>query len=197
MAYGFVLVGGLSRRMGRDKALLPVEGVPMALRQARKIEQVCGRAAFVGKEPGGLAALGFPFVADGTPERAPLHGLVAALEWSPDASAVVLAADLPFVPPALLAALLSIVEESGAPAAVPTDSGRLQPLSAAWTKRALPALRSAVAAGDLSLRRAAEAACAVVLSGEETAHLPGYVPGAFRNFNTPEEYRALEEEEPA
>ena len=48
MAYGFVLVGGLSRRMGRDKALLPLGGVPMALLQARKLERVCGRAAFVG-----------------------------------------------------------------------------------------------------------------------------------------------------
>ena len=65
---------------------------------------------------------------------------------------------------------------------------------AAWSRSALPALRLAVAEGDLSLRRAVEATRALVLSEEDTALLPGYVPGAFRNVNTPEEYRAVEEE---
>ena len=194
MAYGFVLVGGLSTRMGRDKALLPFGGVPMALLQARKLERVCGRVAFVGKEPGALATLGYPFVADGTKERAALHGLLAALEWCPEDHAIVLASDVPRVPAELLAALLARAEESGAPAVVPTDAGLPQPLCAAWAKGALPALRLAVSAGDLSLRRALEAAGAVVLSEEETARLDGFVPGAFRNVNTPEEYRAAEEE---
>lgn len=194
MVYGFVLVGGRSSRMGRDKALLPVDGVPMALRIARTVERVCGRAAFVGKEPGALASLGYPFVSDGTDERAALHGLVAALEWSPEDVAVVLASDVPSVSADLLAALLARLESTGATAVVPTDAGHLQPLCAVWTKAALPALRALVAEGDLSLRRAVERARADVLSAEETAALPGYRPGAFRNVNTPEDYRAVEEE---
>lgn len=194
MAYGFVLVGGLSARMGRDKALLPVGGVPMALLQARKLEAACGRAAFVGKEPGPIASSGYPFVADGTGERAALHGLVAALAWSPDEENLVLAADVPAVSPELLAALLARLAASGAPAVVPTEGGHPQPLCAAWAKRALPALRRAAAAGVLSMRRAVESSGAVVLSEEETSRLPGYAPGAFRNVNTPEEYRAVEEE---
>ncbi len=180
--------------MGRDKPLLPLGGVPMALLQARKLERVCGRAAFVGKEPGALAGTGFPFVSDATADRAALHGLVAALEACPGDTALVLAADVPRVPEALLAALLDLASRTGATAVVPTDGGHPQPLCAAWTDRALPALRAAVAAGDLSLRRAIEAAGALVLSEEETERLPGFAPGAFRNVNTPEEYRALEEE---
>lgn len=166
----------------------------MALLQARKLERVCGRAAFVGKERGPFAALDYPFVADQSAERAALHGLLAALEWNPDALAVVLAADVPRVPPALLAALLARLEASGAPAVVPSDAGHPQPLCAAWSKDALPALRLALAAGDFSLRRAVEAARALVLTGDETALLPGFRSGAFRNVNTPEEYRAAEEE---
>lgn len=194
MAYGFVLVGGLSRRMGRDKALLPLGGVPMALLQARKLERVCGRAAFVGKEAAPFAALGYPFVADLSAERAALHGLLAALEWSPEELTVVLAADVPRVPEALLAELLVRLEATGATAVVPTAEGHPQPLCAAWSKGALPALRLAVDAGDLSLRRVVEAARALVLSEQETALLPGFASGAFRNVNTPEEYRAAEEE---
>lgn len=194
MGWGFVLVGGLSKRMGRDKALLPLGGVPMALLQARKLERVCGQVAFVGKEPGPLAALGFPFVADSASERAALHGLLAALEWSPETFTVVLAADVPRVPEALLAALLARLAASGAFAVVPTDAGYPQPLCAAWSRGALPALRLAVAAGEFSLRRAVESTRALVLSEEETALLPGYATGAFRNVNTPEEYRAAEKE---
>lgn len=194
MAYGFVLVGGLSTRMGRDKALLPLGGVPMALLQAQKLERVCGRAAFVGKEPAPFAALGFPFVRDRSAERAALHGLLASLEWSPEELAIVLAADVPRAPETLLAALLERLAATGAPAVVPTAAGHPQPLCAAWSKSALPALRLAVAARDLSLRRVVEANRALVLSEEETALLPGFAAGAFRNVNTPEEYRAAEEE---
>lgn len=194
VAYGFVLVGGLSRRMGRDKAFLPLGEGPMAALQARKLEGVCGRAALVGKEAAPYAALGLPFVADGTSERAALHGLVAALRWSPEESALVLAVDLPRVPGELLASLLARAALSGAPAVVPTDGGLVQPLAAVWTKRALPALSQAAERGDLSLRRAVESARALVLAEEETASLPGFVPDAFRNVNTPEEYRAVEEE---
>ncbi len=194
MAYGFVLVGGLSTRMGRDKALLPLGGVPMALLQAQKLERVCGRAAFVGKEPGPFASLGYPFVADHSAERAALHGLLAALEWSPEELAIVLAADVPRVPETLLAALLARLATTGAPAVVPTASGHPQPLCAAWSRDALSALRLAVAAGDLSLRRVVEATHALVLSEEETTMLPGFASGAFRNVNTPEEHRAAEEE---
>ena len=195
MAYGFVLVGGLSTRMGRDKALLPVGGVPMALLQARKLERVCGRAAFVGKDPGALAALGYPFVADGTAE----HGGSPR----PPRGARVVPRGARRRPRRRRAARPGGAPR-GAPGA-PRGDGRdrpssrrtpgiPQPLCAAWTKAALPALRLAVAAGDLSLRRAVEAARAVVLSEEETARLPGFVAGAFRNVNTPEDYRAVEEE---
>lgn len=196
MAYGFVLVGGASMRMGRDKALLPLGDVPMALAQVRKLERLCGRAALVGKDPAPYAALGCRFVADGTVERAALHGLVAALGWCPEETAVVLAVDLPRVPEPLLAALLERSVLSGAPAVVPADAGLPQPLAAVWRRGALPALVSVAAAGDLSLRRAVDAARALVLTEEETAALPGWTPDAFRNVNTPEEYRAAEEARP-
>jgi molybdopterin-guanine dinucleotide biosynthesis protein A len=182
MAFGFVLVGGLSSRMGRDKTLLPVGGVPMAVLAARKLERVCGRAAFVGKSSEPWAGLGYPFVADGTEGRGALHGVVAALDFCPEEAALVLAADVPRVPDELLAALLALLVDTGAPAVVPTGCRHPQPL------------RAAVGAGDLSLRRAAAAAGALVLSEDESARLPGFAPDVFRNVNTPEEYRAVEEE---
>ncbi|HPA51297.1 MAG TPA: molybdenum cofactor guanylyltransferase [Thermoanaerobaculia bacterium] len=194
MAHGFVLVGGLSSRMGRDKALLPIGGVPMALLQARKLGTICTRVSFVGKEPGSLAALGHPFVADGTRERAAVHGVVAALAASPVEECLVLAADLPLVPAELLEALRARRDAVGAAAVAPWDGRGPQALCSAWSTRALPALRASVAGGDLSLRRALESAGALVLSAEETERLPGFRPGVFLNVNSPEDLRALAEE---
>lgn len=166
----------------------------MALLQARKLERVCGRVAFVGKEPGPLSGSGFPFVADGTSEQAALFGLLAALEACSDEAALVLAADVPRVPEAFLSSLIERAESTDAVALVPTGGGHPQPLCAVWTRRALPALRCAAAEGKLSLRRAIETAGALVLSEQETELVAGFVPGAFRNVNTPEEYGDLEKE---
>src|ERR1039458_8407506 len=83
-AYGFVLVGGLSTRMGRDKTRLPYRGTPVALHQAEKLAAVCGRVALVGKDPEIFAGSRFPFVTDGAPEAAAAFGVAAALAFSPE-----------------------------------------------------------------------------------------------------------------
>ena len=45
---GFVLAGGESLRMGRDKALLELAGVPMVVRTAHLVEAVAGTAVVIG-----------------------------------------------------------------------------------------------------------------------------------------------------
>src|SRR5664280_2743269 len=95
MPYGFVLVGGLSSRMGRDKTRLPYRGRPMALYQAEKLAIVCGHVAFVGKDPTTFAATSVPYVIDGAPESAAAFGVAAALAFSPEETNLVLAADGP------------------------------------------------------------------------------------------------------
>ena len=82
MTPGFVLAGGRSRRMGRDKALLSVAGVPMALRVARALaDGGCRPVTLIGRQPA-LAGLGLPVLAEARPDgaRHPLWGVAAALE---------------------------------------------------------------------------------------------------------------------
>jgi molybdopterin-guanine dinucleotide biosynthesis protein A len=193
-AHGFVLVGGLSTRMGRDKARLPYQGGPMALHQARKLAAVCGRVALVGKDAGAFRDFPFPFVEDGTSEPAAALGVAAALAYSPEESNLLLAADLPLVPERFLAALLDVAQDSGAPAVVPVSGGRPQPLCAVWRRAALRALRERFDAGDYSLVDALRALDALLISEDATAAMPGGGPGSFFNVNTPEEYEALERE---
>jgi molybdenum cofactor guanylyltransferase len=197
MPYGFVLVGGRSERMGRDKTLLPYRGVPMALHQAEKLAVVCGNVALVGKDPGTFFGSRFPYVTDESPELAAAFGVAAALAFSPEETNLVLAADLPRCPESFLAALLDVAEAIHAPAVVPVSGGRPQPLCAVWRRSALAPLRARLEAGDYSLVAALRAFHAVLIPEEETAAMAGGAPANFFNVNTPEEYEALEREVPA
>ncbi len=194
MAFGFVLVGGRSERMGRDKALLPYRGRPMALWQAEKLLLVCGRAALVGKARKPFEGVPFPFVLDGAEPQAAAFGVAAALAWSPEETNVILAADIPRCPEEFLTALLDVAEAVPAPAVVPVSDGVPQTLCAVWRRSALVPLLGRLAAGDYSLQGALKPLGAVLIPEEETARMPGGDPSSFFNVNTIEEYEKLEHE---
>jgi molybdopterin-guanine dinucleotide biosynthesis protein A len=195
MPFGFVLVGGRSLRMGRDKTRLPYRGRPMAVFQAEKLAFVCGRAALVGKSKKGLDRCGYPFVEDGAEPHAAAYGILAALAYSPEELNLVVAADIPRVPEAFLGALLEVAEAIPAPAVVPVSGGHPQTLCAVWRRSALVPLTARAASGDLSIIGALKALGAVLIPEKETAAMPGGEPESFLNVNTPEEYARLEEEE--
>jgi molybdopterin-guanine dinucleotide biosynthesis protein A len=93
---GFVLAGGASRRMGRDKALLEVHGEALAQRLARVLTEAgCDPVRIVGNQPE-LASLGLPVVPD-PPDapRHPLSGVVAALALVGGGHALFVPCDLP------------------------------------------------------------------------------------------------------
>lgn len=204
VAWGFVLVGGLSSRMGRDKALLPVGGKALALVQAEKLAAVCGRVFLVGKQPP-VVATRFDFVRDLTPGRAAVHGIVAALTAlgtpppssppSPGAGddwALVLAVDLPALKTEFLAALLERAKASGRAAAAPIAAGHVQGLCSAWNRDALAAVRERIQAGDLRVAGALEAAGAILIPESEVTAMPGGDAAAFLNLNTPEDHEAFQ-----
>jgi len=195
MAFGFVLVGGQSARMGRDKTRLPYRGLPMAIHQAQKLAFVCGRVALVGKAPGAFASSPYPFVLDGSEPHASVFGVLAALAYSPDDVNLILAADLPRISEAFLAALLDVAQHSPAAAAViPVSADGPQPLCAVYRRSALVSLTNRVANGDLSLVSALRGTGALFLPESETAALPDGEADRFLNVNTPEDYAAVEDE---
>lgn len=194
MAFGFVLVGGRSLRMGRDKARLNYRGQPMAYHQAEKLAFVCGRVALVGKDRSPFSDSPFAFVKDEAEPYAPVFGVLAALAWSPDDVNVILAADIPRASEAFLASLLEIAEIIAAPAVVPVSGGLPQPLCAVWRRTALLPLTGRVVSGKLSLVEALNDLGAVVIPEAETGDMPGGEAENFLNVNTPEDYEAIDEE---
>ena len=80
VAVAAVLAGGRSTRMGREKALIPIDGVPLALRTAAILER-CGLTTIsvVGRQRS-LHQLGLPVISDPvTDNHHPLYGIAAAL----------------------------------------------------------------------------------------------------------------------
>jgi molybdopterin-guanine dinucleotide biosynthesis protein A len=184
---GAVLLGGRSRRMGRDKAWLELGGVPCATRVARALAEVCGTVWLVG----GWA----PDSAPGRPVSDPegpacaLRGLVAALGASGAEYVLVSATDQPLVTPVFLRAL---ADAPPADAVVPRDAAGTHPLCARYRRAALLAPARERLAGDaLSLRGLLDAVETCWLEGEALARVdPDGV--ALMNVNTPEELERAE-----
>jgi molybdopterin-guanine dinucleotide biosynthesis protein A len=138
---GILLVGGASSRFGSPKALARFRGETLAERCHRLLAAACDEVLVVGKA-GELGGLPFSVVDDGTPERAPVHGLIAGLRHATHEVVVALPVDVPLVTPDALRAL-------GAACAVPSPT---VPLPGAYPRALLPALEARVAGGELSLR---------------------------------------------
>jgi molybdopterin-guanine dinucleotide biosynthesis protein A len=143
--------------MGTDKALLAVEGVPIAVRVAAALSGA-GAAPIVaiGGDLGALAALGLAARPDPRQGEGPLGGLLSAFEALPGAEVVaVVACDLPWLTAPVVAAVVgALAAEPDAPVAAAVTE-RAQTLCAAWRPAfAAGVLTAAFAAGERSIRRA-------------------------------------------
>lgn len=145
---GFVLAGGLSRRMGQDKALLLVEGMTL-LDRAVHLLRDCGLEAGVlcgsNRILENPAVPCFPDVLGG---MGPLGGLYTGLKRMSGESALFLACDLPFVTPTLVKRLLEAGET--ADITVPEDSrGVVQPFCGVYRRSCLIEVGRMLAEGRL------------------------------------------------
>ncbi len=119
--------------MGRDKAFVTVEGVPMVVRVATTLGAAGARSVIaVGGDLSRLGALGLDARADGRQGNGPLGGLVTAMELAADPVIVVLATDLAWLPPDVVTALLDRLSSDTAADVAAAHSGRREPLCAAW-----------------------------------------------------------------
>ena len=79
---GAVLAGGQSRRLGRDKALLPWSGKPLVLRPFEVLQEAVAEAVIVTVSGRSYDDLGIPVIHDRFEGMGPLAGIHAALDWA-------------------------------------------------------------------------------------------------------------------
>ncbi len=148
-AAGFVLAGGQSTRMGRDKAFLALGGRPLIAHALSILAEAGLRAAIAGAAPEARAALSghAPIIEDSQPGLGPLSGVCAALASTSARSAVFLSVDTPFIPASLLSCLLHSSQITGAPVTVPSVAGFAQTFPAVIDRRIQPLLDAELSAG--------------------------------------------------
>lgn len=167
---GFVLAGGQSSRMGRDKAALEFAGQPLVARALGLFQEAGITAMIAGvPSPAGAAspALGsLPIsalvVADNSPGHGPLSGICTALSIISVRYAVFLPVDLPLLPPSLLVFLVRHAQITGSAVTVPSVSGFSQTFPAVLDRSTLPALENELGSGRYGCFSAFNAAAAAL-----------------------------------
>ncbi|MBM4439741.1 MAG: nucleotidyltransferase family protein [Candidatus Rokubacteria bacterium] len=130
MIVGLVLAAGLSRRMGRPKLLLPLDGKPLVRWSAEALAPFVD-ALFVVTPPAdrelraALAGLPVRFVVNPRPEDGQGTSIAAgAAALPPDTEAVVIAlGDQPRMPAHVVAEVLAAFRREGQPIAAPVFAG--------------------------------------------------------------------------
>jgi molybdopterin-guanine dinucleotide biosynthesis protein A len=187
---GFVLAGGASRRMGLDKASLPMGSERLVDRQIRLLRSVCRSVSIIGP-PHRFADLGIRVYEDDIPGKGPLGGIYTGLRKARTEFSLFLSCDMPFAEARFLRYLCQEALARRAPVTVPPPwtKGRY-PLCAILRRSALPAVRSSLASGQNRLGRLFSKARCRTISKAEFARA-GFSPRIFCNLNTREEYEKV------
>jgi molybdopterin-guanine dinucleotide biosynthesis protein A len=167
---GAILAGGASRRLGRDKALMPLAGKALALRVAAALAPLVSSYWLITNQPLAHAALGLPLVTDLWPHQGPVGGLITALFQARTPWILAAAVDNPFPAPELLKRLVSLSAGTSRPAVVCRSPRGLEPFPGLYAVRLLPRLTDFLQK-DRRPTRFLEACRPLVLSEEEVGRL--------------------------
>ena len=109
-----ILTGGGSRRMGRDKAMLPIGGKTMLQHLIDKYSETLGPVAVSVNTAGRFPFEGAAELVDRYPDMGPLNGLISAFEDTDADKVFMTGTDLPFGDPALVLRLCELMGEADA-----------------------------------------------------------------------------------
>lgn len=178
---GYVLAGGRSRRMGRDKARLVFRGEMLVERALKLVREVSAEAVIVGNR-GDLAEFA-PVVPDAVMDFGPVAGLVAGLGHCGRDWAVFVPVDLPVLSGVLLRQMLEAAEREKGLCVAPFVEDVAEPLCVVLHRTLHDPLEQQMLAGEHKVMRALEGA-----AGSRLVRLPVEGIEQFANLNTPEEF---------
>jgi molybdopterin-guanine dinucleotide biosynthesis protein A len=143
------LVGGKSRRYGRNKALEMFQGERLIDRQVRTLRSLFPEVLAVTHEPELYLHLDVTIVQDVIPRQGPLGGIYTGLLFAQDKSVFVTACDMPFVQPPMINRMVQLAREYDV--VVPENKGSLEPLLAIYSSRCRPHMKRMLDRQDLQV----------------------------------------------
>jgi molybdopterin-guanine dinucleotide biosynthesis protein A len=142
-----ILVGGQSRRMGENKALIRLQpdGPTVIETVVRKLREVTNEVTLVGSDANPYGFLELPQIPDVTPKIGALGGIHTALSGTTSAHLLIVACDMPFLNVTLLRYMAAQPRDYDA--LVPVLD-RPQPLHAIYARSCLPLIEESIRSGD-------------------------------------------------
>jgi molybdopterin-guanine dinucleotide biosynthesis protein A len=184
---GLVLAGGRSRRFGRDKAGIEIDGQALLARIFTLVDSVVERVFVSVRADQVDEALRkhYSLIVDEQPELGPAGGILAAHAHSPDAAWFVIACDMPLLDERSIRLLIESrrAEKAGTGYRSPLD-GLPEPLCAIWEPATLETFRQRVESGGSLSPRDMLADANVELIDAADAR-------ALANVNTPADFERL------
>lgn len=199
-----ILAGGQSRRMGRDKAFLELDGKPLIAHVIERVTRVCTDAMIIANDAPAYARFGLPVIGDVYPGKGSLGGIYSGLQAAHTPYVLAVACDMPFLNDALLRHLISLAPQADVivPRArdlsskVPHRTQRakllakeidLHPLHAVYSKNCLESIRTQLLADDLRIIGFYDMVRVRVVEPEEIDQFdPQHL--SFFNANTPDDF---------
>ena len=174
-----ILAGGQSRRMQREKSLLPVNGRTMIETVIAQIAPHFDEVIISTAAKNKFAFLGLPISEDEMPGQGPLMAILSALRISTHAVNFILACDIPTIQIPFMQKILSLAKAHDI--VVPRyRDGKFEPLFAAYNRDIIPVIEKQIKSGDRKIS-SLFALCRtkfVAMDGQKW----------FRNLNTLREY---------
>ncbi len=181
---GIILAGGKSRRIGREKALLPIgEGRSMIIEMVvEKLKAIFDDVLIISAPPFNYQFLGVKVIRDIIPGKGPLGGIYTGLLSSKNEYNFICACDMPFLNTHLLKFMASEVTDCDL--VVPVVGGFVEPLHSIYSKRCLSAIKSHLEVNDLKVKSFfSEVKCKYLSESLIKRYDPDLL--SFLNLNTP------------
>ncbi len=188
-----IQAGGASRRMGKDKALMPFLGSALIQRSIARLGPIADELLITTNNPQAYQFLTLPLFTDLIPNRGALGGLYTALSVARHPLVAVIACDMPFINPRLLTAQRAALEASHADLVIPKTEQGLEPFHAIYRRETcLPLVQAALDEGHWRVDAWFKQARMRVFQIDE---IRTYDPDllSFINVNTAEEFKQAEE----
>jgi len=185
-----LLAGGLSTRMGENKAFLPLGDGTLLEWVRDRLAPLFAHTYLVVRKPELFQDLGLAVVKDVLPESGSVVGIYTAILASPTERVVCVACDMPFVSPRLVRQLAE--RSAGYDVFVPRHEGRVEPLCAVYGKGCLDVMREFIQGGGRRIVDVYDKLNTGYLEVDEAGVAdPGRL---FANANTPAELEAARAE---
>ena len=178
-----ILAGGRSRRMGHDKATLPVGDGTLIEHLARRLAPVVDETIIAG----GVAPPfeGASVVPDREPGLGPLAGMLAGFAAAKQRHVWVVACDLPDIEPALGGLLVALAGDYEA--VVPRPEQEPEGVCALYVRELAPRIEALLESGQRSIKSLLDRSAVRYLTSDELRAVDPQLR-SFRNINTPTDY---------